>query len=137
MSVNHVIEDNPILKSALENLGEEKAIAIKPIAILGESSPYEFNYVVHMDNYIHLPRRQKKDGRVSRHCHQRRGFSRQGQSHIAHRWEHLLRRRTLCCAYIVYANPIPDIDTTPRLIALEKSSVPETSNHQRTGVWGR
>lgn len=60
MSVNHVIEDNPILKSALENLGEEKAIAIKPIAILGESSSYEFNYVVHMDNYIHLPRRQKK-----------------------------------------------------------------------------
>lgn len=25
-----------------------------------ESSPYEFNYVVHMDDYIHLPRRQKK-----------------------------------------------------------------------------
>ena len=54
-----------------------------------------------------LPRRQKKDGCVSRHGHQRRGFLRQGQSHIAHRWEHLLRRGTLCCACMFDANPVP------------------------------
>lgn len=30
------------------------------LACWRESSPYEFNYVVHMDDYIHLPRRQKK-----------------------------------------------------------------------------
>lgn len=35
------------------------------------------------------------------------GFLHQGQSHIAHRWEHLLRRRTLCCAYKFDANPGP------------------------------
>ena len=37
----------------------------------------------------------------------------------------------------VRRQPRTCVETTPRLIALGKSNVPETSNHQRTGVWGR
>lgn len=78
------------------------------LACWRESSPYEFNYVVHMDDYIHLPRRQKKRWpRLSTLPSKLTGFLHQGQSHIAHRWEHLLRRRTLCCAYKFDANPGP------------------------------